>query len=79
MTKKMITKKIVLSYFLLLIVTFVVLYIFINPMIQDAYNKGYERGLGENCQEVLEKISQDSQVPFQINTFTLSKPAGNQS
>jgi hypothetical protein len=71
--------KIIISYFGLLLVTFLLLYIIVSPMVQDAYKKGYERGVSENCPDVMKMISDNEQFPYIINNFTLSKPAGNQS
>jgi len=31
------------------LILFLIMYIFLNPMIQDAYVKGYERGQEEDC------------------------------
>ena len=77
--KKISYQKLLLVFFGSLVVTFLFLYIVISPIVQDAYNKGYERGVVESCPAVLEKMSQNSQVPFYVDILNLSKPAGNQS
>lgn len=66
-------------FFGIFIVTFIFLYLFISPFVQDAYQKGYERGLMESCPDVLDYMSQHSQVPFDNYFLNLSQPAGNQS
>jgi hypothetical protein len=38
-----------LIFFSVLCVTFILIYVFMNPMIQDAYKKGYDKGKNETC------------------------------
>lgn len=40
-------------FFATTIILFLILYFFMNPIIQDAYLKGYERGKAEKCELLL--------------------------
>ena len=46
-----------------MIVSAIVMYIFINPIVQDAYNKGYKRGIDEKCADLMEYIKEQNSAP----------------
>jgi len=41
--------KILLFFIFVFLVSFTMLYVIIDPIVQDAYNKGYQRGINETC------------------------------
>ena len=67
----------IVSYLKLLLVTFVALYLIISPIAQSSYQKGYERGVSEKCENVLEYISDNFQMP--IYYISSNQSARNQS
>ena len=55
--------KLLLVFFGSLAIAFVFLYFVVNPMVQDSYNKGYQRGINESCPDLMEFCNQEKQVP----------------
>lgn len=46
-------------FIIILAITFFVLILFLNPIIQDSYQKGYLRGLNESCNLINNEYTND--------------------
>lgn len=51
-------------FFGVLIFTFALLYSLINPLVQDAYSKGYEKGKNDTCRVFIEYKEEKGDNPY---------------
>lgn len=67
-------QKLLLVFIGSFVIAVIFISLFLNPIVQDAYNKGYQRGINESCPDVMKFCNKEKQVPeFFINEpFNLS-------
>jgi hypothetical protein len=65
-------KRGILIFLCTFIGVFLVFFIVVNPMVQDAYNKGWLRGINESCDGILDKVDWQNKYPTGLPNISLN-------